>query len=108
MQKLSKKNKWSLHCNFCGKDVFKDPLDYYMVKNKIWNEICDNDYVSPTHILCRHCAEEILGREFIDNDFTDINVEEWSDHSEVATLGNYEYLDDGTKILKDEYYRKEK
>ena len=28
MQKLSKKNKWSLHCNFCGKDVFKDPLSY--------------------------------------------------------------------------------
>ena len=95
MQKLSKKNKWSLHCNFCGKDVFKDPLDYYMVKNKIWNEICDNDYVSPTHILCRHCAEEILGRQFIDDDFIDAPV-------------NYEYLDDGTKILKNEYYRKEK
>ena len=33
--------------------------------------------------------------KFIDDDFTDAPV-------------NYEYLDDGTKILKDEYYRKEK
>ena len=73
MQKLSKKNKWSLHCNFCGKDV----------------------YVSPTHVLCRHCAEEILGREFTDDDFTNAPV-------------NYEYLDDGTRILKNTYYRKEK
>ena len=95
MQKLSKKNKWSLHCNFCGKDVFKDPLDYYMVKNKIWNEICDNDYVSPTYVLCRHCAEEILGREFVDDDFTDAPV-------------NYKYLGDETRVLKNTYYRKEK
>ena len=95
MQELFKKNKWSLHCNFCGKDVLEDPLDYYMVKHEIWNEICDNDYVSPNHVLCRHCAEEILRRQFIDDDFIDAPV-------------NYEYLDDGTKILKNEYYRKEK
>lgn len=95
MQELFKKNKWSLHCNFCGKDVLEDPLDYYMVKYEIWNEICDNDYVSPNHVLCRHCAEEILGRQFIDDDFIDAPI-------------NYEYLDDGTKILKNEYYRKEK
>ena len=95
MQKLSKKNKWSLHCNFCGNAASHAPSDHHMVQHQLWNEICDNDYVNPTHILCRHCAEEILGREFIDNDFTDAPV-------------NYEYLDDRTKILKDEYYRKEK
>ena len=95
MQELFKKNNWSLHCNLCGRDVFKHPLDYYMLKDEIWNEICNNDYVSPTHILCRDCAEEILGRQFIDDDFTDAPV-------------NYEHLDDGTKILKNEYYRKEK
>lgn len=38
--------------------------------------------------------EDVSGNELlsdgmdIDNDFTDINVEEWSDHSEVATLGS--------------------
>ena len=51
MQELFKKNKWSLHCNFCGKDVLEDPLDYYMVKYEIWNEICDNDYVSLIKII---------------------------------------------------------
>lgn len=93
MQKLMRKNKWSLHCNFCGKDVLEDPLDYYMVKDEIWNEICANDYVSPTHVLCRHCAEEILGREFTDDDFIDAPI-------------NYEYLNNETKILKNIYYKK--
>ena len=92
MQKLSKKNNWSLHCNFCGKDVFKNPLDYFMVKDKIWKEICDNDYVSPTHVLCRYCAEEVLGREFVDEDFINAPI-------------NYEYLDNDTKILKNKYYK---
>ena len=62
---LFKEQGWSLHCSTCGKDVFKDPLDYYMLKNKIWEEeICNNDYISKTYVLCKDCAEKILGRKF--------------------------------------------
>ena len=93
MQELMKKNNWSLHCNLCGKDVFKYPLDYFMVKDEIWNEICDNDYVSSDYVLCRHCAEEILGRELTDEDFTNAPV-------------NYKYCCDGTIILNNKYYKK--
>lgn len=94
MRELLKKNGWSLHCNLCGKDVFKHPLDYFMLKDKIWNKITNNDYISQTHVLCRHCAEEILGREFVDEDFINAPI-------------NYEYFDDGTKVLKNQLYKME-
>lgn len=68
MKKLFEQEKWSLHCNLCGKDVFADPLDYFMLKDEIWNEVTANDYISHTHILCRHCTEKILGREITAED----------------------------------------
>lgn len=93
MQELMKKNNWSLHCNLCGKDVFKDPLDYFMVKDEIWDKICDNDYIDSNYVLCRHCAEEILGRKFNNYDFTNAPI-------------NYIY-GNGTTILKNEYCKKD-
>lgn len=94
MQELFKKNNWSLHCNLCGRDVFKHPLDYYMLKDKIWKEITDNCYVSSTSVLCRNCAEQILGRKFVDEDFTDAPV-------------NYVYKDDNNCVLKNQVFKME-
>ena len=91
MQELRKKNHWSLHCNFCGKDVFWHPLDYFMLKEDVWQQVCNNDYVSPNHVLCRHCVEEILGRKLTNADFTDAPI-------------NYEYDKADNKILKNDIY----
>ena len=87
MNKLFDENGWSLHCNLCGKDVFKNPLDYYMLKDDVWAEICDNDYISTHHVLCRDCAERILGRPFQPEDMADVPV-------------NYCYIDNDNRILK--------
>ena len=65
---------WSLHCNLCGKDVFKDPNDYFMLKNEVWDEVCDNDYISGTDVLCKSCVEKILGRKLSREDYTDAPV----------------------------------
>ena len=61
----------SLHCNMCGKDVLKDRNDYFMLKDEIWDAICDNDYVSPDHVLCRGCCERLLGRRLTMDDLND-------------------------------------
>lgn len=87
MKELFEENRWSLHCNLCGKDVFKNPLDYYMLKDDVWAEICDNDYISPYYVLCRDCAERILGRPFQPEDMTDAPV-------------NYYYANSNSPILK--------
>lgn len=72
IRQLFKNEGWSLHCSTCGKDVFKDTRDYFMVKNEIWDEICNNDYISKTSVLCKTCAEKILGRKFKKSDYLDI------------------------------------
>lgn len=74
IRELFKREGWSLHCNTCGKDVFKSGYDYYMLKNEVWNEVCDNDYISKTDVLCLDCAEKILGRKFKKDDFLDIEM----------------------------------
>lgn len=61
----------SLHCNMCGKDVLKDKNDYFMLKDEIWDAICDNDYVSPDYVLCRGCCERLLGRRLTMDDLND-------------------------------------
>ena len=94
MQELMQKNHWSLHCNLCGKNVFEHPLDYYMLKDEIWDKITDNNYISRTSVLCRDCAEQILGRKFQDEDFIDAPV-------------NYDYIDN-ERILKNQIYKLEK
>lgn len=76
IRELFKSERWSVHCNLCGKDVFKEPNDYFMVKDAIWDEVCDNDYISPTYILCKSCTEKILGRKLTREDYTDAPVNE--------------------------------
>lgn len=80
-------NPHGLYCNTCGKSVFDDPLDYYMLKDKVWKEICDKGILSPHRIICKKCGEKFLGRKFTPEDMTDAPV-------------NYFYNDDGTRILK--------
>ena len=74
MQLLFKKYGWSLHCNLCGKDVFKNPNDYFMLRDKVWDEVCDNDYISRTDVLCKSCVEKILGRKLVKSDYTNAPV----------------------------------
>ena len=54
MQELFKKNNWSLHCNLCGRDVFKHTLDYYMLKETsqaAMSDAIDHNYFSQNGTL---------------------------------------------------------
>lgn len=62
----------SLHCNTCGKDVFDNKEDYYMLKDEIWEELCKKNNYSLYWILCKSCGEKALGRKFTLWDFKDI------------------------------------
>lgn len=64
----------SLHCNHCGKDVFKEIGDYFMLKDEIWQQVCNNNFVSKTHVLCKKCTEHYLGRELTLDDYNDAPV----------------------------------
>lgn len=64
----------SLHCNRCGKNVFKEIGDYFMLKDEIWQQVCNNDFVSTTHVLCKKCTEHYLGRELTLDDYNDAPV----------------------------------
>lgn len=64
----------SLHCNHCGKDVFKEIGDYFMLKDEIWQQVCNNHFVSKTHVLCKKCTEHYLGRELTLDDYTNAPV----------------------------------
>lgn len=64
----------SLHCNHCGKDVFKEIGDYFMLKDEIWQQVCNNNFVSKTHVLCKKCTEHYLGRELTLDDYNDALV----------------------------------
>lgn len=72
----------SLHCNLCGKDVFKNEDDYFMLKDEIWDEVCDNDYVSKTEILCKDCTEYWLGRKLTPEDYLDAPVNSFLRHKD--------------------------
>lgn len=66
-----------LFCNSCGKNVFKEPGDYFMLKDEVWAEVCDNGYVSPTHIMCKNCTEYWLGRKLTAEDYSDAPVNDF-------------------------------
>lgn len=68
IRKLYESEGWSLHCSTCGKDVFKDPKDYFMLKDELWDEVCNNDYISKDFVLCLDCTEKILGRKITSED----------------------------------------
>lgn len=74
IRELFRREGWSLHCNTCGKDVFEDPNDYFMLREEIWEEVCDNDYISTTDVLCKSCVEKILGRKLVKSDYTSAPV----------------------------------
>lgn len=71
-------NWWvGLHCNACGKNVFKHKGDYFFVKNKVWKEACKKGQVSSNSILCKRCTERMLGRKLTKNDYySDKELEE--------------------------------
>lgn len=58
-----------LHCNTCGRSVFKRKGDYFMLKNEVWEEVCNNDVISKDYVLCKKCVERILGRKLNSNDY---------------------------------------
>jgi len=67
-----KQFKWwwvSLHCNACGKNVFKNPRDYFHLKPKIWKQASKSPVTSPSMILCRKCTERLLGRKLTKSDY---------------------------------------
>lgn len=63
-----------LHCNNCGKDVFDRPEDYFMLKNEVWNEVCEKLPCNTSYVLCKKCTEDALGRELTPEDYTDAPV----------------------------------
>lgn len=59
----------SLYCNQCGRDVFATKGEYVILKDEVWKQVCDNDYTSPSHILCKDCIERLLGRKLKPEDY---------------------------------------
>ena len=51
-------------CMDCGKNTFKDPVDYYMLKDKVWLSINPKDL----GMLCMDCCEKRLGRKIVKAD----------------------------------------
>lgn len=66
-----------LFCNHCGKNVFENPEDYFMLKDEVWDEVCDNGYVRRTHVLCKKCTEYWLGRKLTLEDYNDAPVNDF-------------------------------
>lgn len=67
----------SLHCNCCGKNVFKHPGDYFMLKDEVWAKVCDTQYISTEDVLCRKCTEHYLGRKLTPKDYSDAPVNDF-------------------------------
>ena len=59
----------SLHCNLCGKDVFKHKGDYFMLKDEVWNIAIDTPYTNTKMILCKKCVERLLERKLTKDDY---------------------------------------
>lgn len=50
-------NEW--YCRECGKDCFRNPIDYYMLKDDIWFKI-NGKFKG---MLCMECLENRLGHK---------------------------------------------
>lgn len=59
-----------LHCNACGKEVFQEEGDYFMLKDDVWAEVCKNGNRAKTEVLCRSCTEHYLGRNITAQDLS--------------------------------------
>lgn len=58
-----------LHCNTCGKNVFKHRRDYFHLKPEIWEQASKTPVTSPDMVLCKKCTERLLGRELTKDDY---------------------------------------
>ena len=58
-----------LHCNACGKNVFKHKRDYFHLKPKIWEQASRTPVTSPSMVLCKKCTERLLGRKLTKDDY---------------------------------------
>lgn len=74
IRELFKKEGWSVHCSTCGKDVLKEPNDYFMLRDEVWEEVCNNEYINIHYVLCKSCTEKILGRKLVKSDYTSAPV----------------------------------
>ena len=66
--------KCGVHCNGCGKPVFYDKLNYFMLHDELWREICKIDHRDTSDVLCKRCCEMILGRKLIKKDLNNAPV----------------------------------
>lgn len=76
--------KATILCDKCRKDVFLDPGDYYMLRDRLWKELCRKGGVDPDEtILCKACAETLLGRRLVPADLNSAPVNEEAADSEL-------------------------
>ena len=60
-----------LLCDRCKLDITEEksrPEQYFMVKDELWNEVCDANGINREDVLCLDCFEKLLGREIIPSD----------------------------------------
>lgn len=77
-------------CHICGKNIFEEPNDYFMVKNFIWKEICQKGKINSSCTICWKCSEKFLGRKIKDNDLTNAPV---NDSIKSYLKGTYRKVD---------------
>lgn len=73
-----KKDKYwwvGMHCNACGKNVFKHAGDYFMLKPEVWKQATNTPYTSTKWVLCKKCTERLLGRKLQPEDYAEYGVE---------------------------------
>ena len=75
-----------LHCNGCGKNIFKDKGDYFMLKDKVWQKVAENDYIGWHYILCKCCTESVLGRKLTKEDYINAPVNDFLKEGEYLTV----------------------
>lgn len=57
-------------CKICKGNPFI-PGQYFMVKDKLWKEICNKNKLSYKSLICKNCFEKLLGRKLREEDLKD-------------------------------------
>lgn len=81
-----------LYCNTCGKEVHKS-RQYVVIKDHLWEEVCNKLEISKGLVICKDCIEKALGRKLQKEDY----------YNEEEPI----YLDEPTKKELDEIYKEE-
>lgn len=81
-----------LYCNTCGKEVHKSK-QYVIIKDELWEEVCNKLEISKGLVICKDCIEKALGRK--------LNKEDYYNEEEPI------YFDEPTKEELDEIYKEE-